>query len=89
MERVSREDYELLKRLAAREGDDATLVDVAADLERDYPKLRYWLTAMGLRYAPLFTIRASLGGRRLSDLLAAGEIVPDDAPAAEPAGATA
>jgi hypothetical protein len=44
---------------------------------------------MGLRPATLFGVRTSLGNRPLSDLLASGEIVADDAPAAEPAGATA
>jgi hypothetical protein len=85
MHPVSREDYELLQTLARREGQETTLSDIAEELGATHGNLRYRLTRMGLRPATLFGVRTSLGNRPLSDLLASGEIVADDAPAPQEA----
>jgi hypothetical protein len=81
--RMKREDVEWLMEVRRLGMDGATQTEIAKELGTSATALRNRVATLGFQLVGLNDVRATLGGASLETLLAAGDIVTDEAPATE------
>ena len=86
---ISLEDLEFLRTVQDLGMQGLTQSEISARLECSAATLRYRLNRLGFEPVSLTDLRTCLGGRRLEEMLAAGELVAVESVEPAPAEAVA